>query len=367
LAPVVTETEAEETKFEEEWAALQDKLNIYHYMSRVDRLSVIGQYAVLLIGADDDLGWEQPLEGTRNIKYLMVYDELSAKIKDYDTDSKSERFGLPLTYSIATTVASSGSAFTVHHSRLIHVAYDPLENDVLGTSILNGIYNRLEDWEKVVGGSAEMFWRGAMRSLWLDVREGAGISPQDKAAVKTEFTDFSHNLSRTFQTEGMDVKTIEQQLADPSSSASVILDEISAATRIPKRILLGSERGELASTQDEKSWTDNIDQRRRDHDEMRILRPFINRCIELGVLTEPKDKYTVVWPDLLTPSNKDKAEVAKIKTEALKSYADALGAADILPPDFYLLHFLGLTQDELDQVNELIGEQDSRVNLPEEE
>ncbi len=57
LKPVITENKAkkdkvEETKFEKAWLELVKEKHIYHYLTRADRLSGIGEYAVLLLGLD---------------------------------------------------------------------------------------------------------------------------------------------------------------------------------------------------------------------------------------------------------------------------------------------------------------------------
>ena len=64
---------------------------------------------------------------------------------------------------------------------------------------------------------------------------------------------------------------------------------ISAASGIPLRIMTGSERGELASTQDDGNWASRIEERQLHFAEPMILRPLIDRLIELRALPEPSD------------------------------------------------------------------------------
>jgi len=45
------EEEDENTEFEQAWGKLSDRLGIYHYLERADRLAGIGRFAVLVIGA----------------------------------------------------------------------------------------------------------------------------------------------------------------------------------------------------------------------------------------------------------------------------------------------------------------------------
>ena len=105
---------------------------------------------------------------------------------------------------------------------------------------------------------------------------------------------YLHGFQRYLRLQGIDIQELKPQLADPSNHFAVLINMISIATGIPKRILLGSERGELASSQDEKNWADQIDSRRKDHCEPMILRPLIDSLIGVGVLPEPKGEYVVV-------------------------------------------------------------------------
>ena len=88
-----------------------------------------------------------------------------------------------------------------------------------------------------------------------------------------------------------------------------------------------------------------------------ILRPFIDRCISVGALSEPKGgAYTVEWPPLFALDEKEQAEVAKIKTEALAAYTNAIGAQSVIPPEHFLRIFLSMSEDEIDTIKKELGE-----------
>ena len=72
-------------------------------------------------------------------------------------------------------------------------------------------------------------------------------------------TKFEHNLRRFIATQYVDkIESLQQQIADPTNFADVQFQIICALTGIPKRILFGSERGELASSQDKESFNEVI-------------------------------------------------------------------------------------------------------------
>jgi hypothetical protein len=83
--------------------------------------------------------------------------------------------------------------------------------------------------------------------------------------------------------------------------------------------------------------------------------------IEYGVLPEPTastdeiDKYSFKWEDLYAPSEKEKAEIGKTRAEALASYTKNQLTSMILPPEAFLETCLGMDQDTIDQIIEMVG------------
>ena len=356
--PRITESVEEETAFEKEWASLVKKRRIFHFLSRVDRLASIGSYAVLLMGFDDGGAFETEVTSAKGLLYLTPYAQDNAKISIYEDDPKNERFGLPKEYtinmkSIGGTEVSMPSK-RVHWSRIIHVAEDLLEDNIEGMPRLQSVFNRLQDLDLIAGGSAEMFWRGAFPGLGFKAEEGRSLQGQDLTDLQNEIEEYMHGLKRYLRLRGVDIKELKPQVADPSNHIAVQIDLIGCALNIPKRILLGSERGELASSQDEKAWLKTIDERRINYCEPVILRPLIDRLTNKGVLPEPKDGYVVVWADLLVASDKDVAAIGEARSKTLKNYVEAIGAEDIVPPEIFYRKIMGFTEDEINQVKTIL-------------
>jgi hypothetical protein len=150
--------------------------------------------------------------------------------------------------------------------------------------------------------------------------------------------------------QGIDVQQLTPQIADPSQHLDVQLQMISAATSIPKRILLGSERGELASGQDDTNWNDVLTQRRSEFCDQVILRPLIDKMIQAGVLSEPgAEGYNVNWPPLYARTDKEKADIAAKRAEALSKYIS--GGLDMLMTfEAYLEHVCEFDQDVVQMI-----------------
>ena len=352
-APEVVDddTTADDTQFEAAWKAIVKDRRVWHYLSRVDRLSRVGSYGILLLGFDDGKELSTPIEGTHSLIYLSLYSEGAAAIKEYEADPTNPRFNQPTVYSIKTKKGKGTESKDVHFSRVIHVVEDSLTDDVIGESSLEVVLNRIWDLEKLVGGSAEMFWQGAFPGYNFKLDPQATAKGQGMDDVKTEIMAFVHKLQRWMRTKGVDVQTLTPQVADPASHVNVQLQEVSAATMIPQRILLGSERGELASTQDRDNWAAIVRERQVNHCEPVILRPFIDRLVEHGALPTPSgDDYAVSWPDPAAPDDKARADTGLVRSQALSAWANTAGAELVIPPDEVPEVLLGMSTEDADKL-----------------
>jgi hypothetical protein len=323
-------------------------------------MASLGKYAVLFLGFDDPGEQNTEVTTARQLLYLMPYTQTNASIAAYEIDNKNERYGRPVFYDITRKslgIGDAGGSFSskVHWSRTLHVTEDCLEDDVEGQPRLRPILNRLYDLAKLAGGSAEMFWRGAFPGYGFKLDEGHSLGKQDLSDLQDELEKYMHGMQRYIRLRGMSVESLAMQVADPRNHIDIQIDLICASRRIPKRILLGSERGELASTQDKVAWAAVIEARQKEHCEPMILRPFIDHLIALGVLPTPDNDYTVEWPDLLAPGDKEKAEVGKIRSESIKNYANAVGADMIVPPEMFYKKVLDLTDKEIEQIDEILN------------
>jgi hypothetical protein len=363
MPPDVSETDDEETPFEKEWKELVKTKRVFHYLSRADRLASLGTFAILFLGFDDGREAFMQVRKASSLLYMMPYSYSNVDVYSYDSDPKSERYGKPNIYNVSARAVSDLSnspnasrTMRVHHSRVIHIAEDCLEDDVEGIPRLRSVLNRLEDIEKLSGGSAEMFWRGAFPGYGFKLDDGAKIGDQELSDLQDEIEDYLHSFKRYIRLKNMSVEDLAVQVADPRGHMDVQIDLLSAATRIPKRILLGSERGELSSSQDEKNWMKQIMARQANHCEQVILRPFIDTLIKVGVLPEPKaGEYFVNWPDPLAPSDKDKAEIGEIKSKALKNYVDGLTSEQIVPVETFLAKFLDFDDYEIEMMSQQLA------------
>lgn len=356
MDPEVYETEdPDETEFEKAWKEVRDRLNIWHYMERADELSGIGRFGVILLGFDDGQDLNQEVQGDNlTLQYLRVFDESVVDIKSIDTDQTSPRYSLPTMYSIdfqdttSSTTVSTSRTLDVHHSRIIHIADNKDVSEVYGVPRMQILFNRLYDLRKILGGSGEMFWKGAFPGYSVEVMPEMTGASLDTESLRQTMTDYMDGLQRYVAVEGVNVKSLTPQVADPSNHVNTQLKAIALALGIPQRILFGSEEAKLSSSQDMMTWNKRLKRRQEKYLSPMMIRPFVDRLIQYGALPEPAE-YTVAWPDLNAPTDQDKAEVAKTLTEAMSKYV-AGDVEMLIPPAEFLTHVVKLDQEVVETI-----------------
>jgi len=362
LPPVIFEVEgAKDTEFEKAWKILQEEKRIFHYLQRIDVLSGIGEFGVLLLGIDDGKELSKAVEGIDEVTgekvgekehkliYLKPFDQTSVNVKTKENNTSSPRYGFPKTYAIdfeGTETSNLQMSKIVHWTRVLHIADNRETSEVYGLPRMESVYNRLLDIRKILGGSGEMFWKGGFPGLSFETQPE--VEELDTASIKDQMELYMAGMQRYLAMEGITVKSLSPQVSSPKDHVEINMRNIAISLGIPYRIFLGTEEAKLASTQDVTTWNKRLSQRQENYVSPCIIRPFVDRLMKFGVLPEV-EKYTVDWPDLNAPTDEDKANVAKALTEAMSKYVSA-GVDTLIPPMEYLTMVLGFSQEEADVV-----------------
>jgi hypothetical protein len=384
--PNVYETEdPEETEWEQSWDDLVRDPNIkpLNELANLDEISGIGHYGVMLIGIDDRLKLDKPVptvgpdgklaEGKtpaeRKLLYLTSFDESLCEIASYEQDSRSPRYGRPLTYNLRITdprlvngASTSGSTpsetLSVHWTRVLHVAEGCQTSKVFGTPRMRSSWNYLLNVRKLLGGSAEMFWKGAFPGLSYELNPDLDLGDIDfdETAAKEQMARYQNGLQRYISMIGIKVTSLDPQVADPTPHLDVQFTAISVATGIPKRVLMGSEQGELASSQDTKRTNKRVMGRCHQHCSPNLVMAFVDRLMAMGVLKHVEE-YFVDWEDLNASTDTEKAEVAAKLTECLAKYVQS-GLNAIIGPREFCIHILQLDEDVVDEMIQAVIDDD---------
>lgn len=388
------ETAANDTEFVNAWNYLarggtieqgETQAGLLHYMHRLDRVAGIGRYGVLLLGLDDGKRLDEPAEpeslkqaGVTGLLYVAVHDEGSATVLEYELDPRSARFGRPTFYNINTAAGDNINAYRVHWSRVIHVADGALTDDYTGVPRLEAAWNELINLEKVMAGVGEAAYRLLIPTIIFSTRDGYELprvdprmSPEKQQEVQEvinartdQLDDLVHGLRHTMEVDGMDTTLIQGMLQDPTGAVQNIIDLISAGTGIPQRLLLGSERGELASDQDEANWAKVIESRQSKFVSSSVIRPVVNRLIWLGILPAPvSGAFLVRHRPLLQSRQTEVATVASTMADALQKIGAKVDVKEFVRVFIPVLPITAVEElpDPVPQPDDQFGNQDEKI------
>jgi len=298
-------------------------MGLHSELVNADIVSRIGRYGVLVLMLNDGRALDQPIGEATELKDVQPLSERSIVDYSLGENPTNERYNLPIEWELDFADDEDGGK-TVHWSRVVHIAEQQREHPVYGIPALEPVYNRVMDWQKLIGGAAEMFWRGADRKLVANLDPDAGRL-DDEDDMKEQVEEMRHGLRDTVYGRGLSIDALGGNDVDPTGVKNAVLDAISSETGIPKRILIGSERGELASTQDRANFYGNIADRRSKHANGNILRPFVDRLQRATIV--PEGEYRVYWPEVHEIGKAERAEIQASRAQAIKQL-DGVGWID---------------------------------------
>jgi len=349
----ITEQDNEQNSLYKVWNELNKTLRLQKKLLQLDKLSMIGEYACLLLGFNDvksNEDFKRPVNKNSKLLYVTPLSQANCTFNIFENDISNERYGQPLLYDVKIKNNQTEITLQVHYTRIIHVVYDALDDELRGIPFLLPIYHRLEDLDKIIGASAEMFWRGARPGYHVNIGNEA-YADDDVIANKLEqsLTKFEHNLRRFIATQYVDkIESLQQQIADPSNFADVQFQIISALTGIPKRILFGSERGELASSQDKESFNEVIWARRKAFAEPEILNKLMQRLIEVGTIKQTD--YTIEWQSVYDEDINKRTERALKLAQAINTFTANPYNEEFMPKETFMRIVLGFTDAQIEEI-----------------
>ncbi len=295
-----TEDPEDETPFETAYKVLAKRLKLYPAFKHADILAGLGEYAVIIIGAPGDI--ESPLTSARadDVVGLWPYAQEDVEILNFNKDIQHARFGLPEMYQVrlankanSTRRRPTGQTKKIHWSRILHIADGAGADGIYGKPRLRAIWNYLLDLEKVHGAGAEAFWRNANQLVQLDLDPDIELSDEEESQLEDEIDEVRHELRDWIRTRGLAIRKHGAPTNNFSANATTMLTLIAGTTSIPQRMLLGSERGELSSTQDRNNFAKIVNARRDDYAEPQFIEAFIDRMQSIDALDDVE--YNTRW------------------------------------------------------------------------
>ena len=400
------------TPFEEAWDALGRSLHgekglyadergnpIWEYLLRVDILSGIGRYGVIVLGLDDGKRLDQPVDGVeeaysvplkkgeqsssgsgggiaaqygvynltvnaaktkgRKLRYIRVFPESLAEVVQWEGNDSSPRYGAPVMYSVTHNdprddtggIGAPIGTKQVHWTRVIHIAdrhHQASSHEYLAVPRLRPVLNDVLSAQKVAAADGEGFWKNGRSIVGWTAREGYDAG--NISGLKDMVERMRNGLQNDVFLENMDAAPIQVTLADPTPHQAIHIERICIKLSMPVPVFKGYEIGEQASTNNDADWADRVKEAQYSYRTPCIIVPLVDRLVLVGVLPEPSE-YHVFWPDVTSMSASQKADIFAKRMTAFGAYVSG-GVNTLIPPKEMMVHEAGFEDDEAEAILE---------------
>lgn len=314
-----------ETDLERDIRERFNDLRIWQRLREADKRSMVGAYSGVILRLADSKRFNEPVErvpgGLNGLVEIIPAWEGQLKVSQWDTDETSENYGQPLMFQFIeaevqdnTTGQQNARSFDLHPDRVIVWSED---GSVHGSSALEPGYNDLITIEKIVGAGGEGFWKNAKSAPVLEVDSEAKLTEMARAMgvpleelvdkMNDQVEDWQKGFDKLLMIQGMQAKTLGITLPSPEHFFAIAMQSFAASIGTPMKILVGSQTGERASTEDAREWAQTCMSRRSSQVVPNIMQ-MVNRLERFGIL--PEKDWFLSWQDLTEPTKAEKFERA---------------------------------------------------------
>lgn len=262
-------------------------------------------------------------------QYVVDYNRPSfALVNYYNLQSGGQVFGASSSINIIFGAALPVTWNVVHSSRCVHFIDNNIGNNIIGLPILYPCFNDLISLMRVSLGSATVFDLNARGGLAFSIntnkeQDSQSLTQEMVDAFKIQIDNYVANYNRVLTFENMDSKVLEFKVNAPDKHNESYIQNISAATGIPGRILVGNEAGRLASEQDKKNFDSRVKTRQEGFC-TKQLKQFFDPLIAHKVVPAPTSgDYKVYFPTLDIPDDNAQAQNFNQVTVGLANLANA--------------------------------------------
>ena len=314
------------TTWEKKFNAEARRLKLWQMVKQADRRRMVGNYAGLILQVKDNKTWEQELTGGVLQRLIPAW-QGQLRVTMWDSDPKSERYGLPTMWSFDqpdveenTESTNSGLSVSIHWTRVV-ILGDYRD----GVPFLKAGYNDCVTMEKIIGGSGESYLKNSSRQLAINFKEGTdmaqiaatyGVPLKD---LHQAFDEIAKGMNRgqdsVLGLQGADVSTLVSTVPDPQPPFNVALMSFAASVQMPAKIISGSQTGERASSGDIEAFNKR-GQGRREGELTDDIDTLVRHLLQFKLLPPvPGDVFTVCWSDLTESTQSEKLANAKVMAE----------------------------------------------------
>lgn len=324
--------DTEETALEAEIRTRFADLRVWQRFAEADRRSMVGAYAGVILRFADNKKFDQPVDrvngGLNGLVEIVPAWEGQLTVSQWDTDETSENYGHPAMFQFNEAQVEKATqnprSFNVHPDRVVIWSAD---GTVHGRSSLEPGYNDLMTIEKIVGGGGEGFWKNAKSAPVLEIDKDTQIQLPDgmteeqyAKALTDQVESWQKGFDKMLMLQGIQAKALSVTLPSPEHFFAIALQSFAASMSIPMKILVGSQTGERASTEDAQEWSQTIMARRNEQTIPNVM-AFVARLVKVGIL--PAKDWFLDWIDLTESSMSEKIDRASKMADTNQKMKDS--------------------------------------------
>jgi hypothetical protein len=330
-----------ETRLEKQIRQHFTSIRFWTKVMEADRRSLVGKFGAVILRVADGKRTDEPLDtvsgGLNSLVDIIPVWEGQLKVKDFVTDQMAMDYGDPLMYeydegAVETTMSANSQTsrnrkLTIHPSRIVIWSMD---GTLDGESSLKAGINDLITIEKIVGAGGEGFWKTAKASPILEMDKEADMTKMAKAmgvpleqivdTMNKQAADWQAGFDELLILQGMTAKPMKVELPDPEHFFMNALQSFSASYDIPLKVLVGTQTGERASSEDASQWNQTCNFRRKNTVIPNILQ-IVKRLESCGILKE-NPEWFVDWTDLTESTMLEKIDRAGKMAKVNKDFGD---------------------------------------------
>lgn len=320
------------TKWEKNFQVMAEELDIWWYFKEAYKMRMVGAWSAIILefaNDGDTKHSEPPSAGAQLVGMIPAWrGQMQPALRDALGKVTAWNYN-PRGFD--ATSLEIGASVALHTSR-VYIVGDYLR----GRSILEAPYNAFVDMEKITGGSGESYLKNSSRQIHVNFETEANPakSGQPEQEVADGFNEDVQALNTrsdmALVTQGAQVSPLVANVPDPEKPFAVALQVAMAGFRAPSRVIVGSQTGERASTEDIRDFNERC-QGDRHGEVAREARGFIRHLESIKVI-EQAGRVTIMWDNLSEPTAGDRADLA-LKLAQTNQASIAFGEAPISPDE----------------------------------
>lgn len=324
----------DKTPLEKEIAKAFENLQFWSNLSEADKYSRVGEYSGVIFRFRDNKKFDEPVDtvggGLEGIAEIIPAWQGQLTADEFFQDVNQENYGQVSMYTFNESAVKTSNGKTQVRQMRVHpdrVHIWSRNSTIWGVPALKAGWNDLLTCQKLIGAGGEGFWKNAKAAPVIEVEKDANLNQLATMLGSTIanlpdkldeiIADYQKGFDKMLMLQGMKASPQSITMPDPKEFMNNALMSYAASLSIPLKILVGSQTGERASTEDAKEWNKTCNSRRTNFIRPNIMR-IVERLIKYKIL--PEKDWFLLWGDLTEATTAEKVGIAKSMADIQKVY-----------------------------------------------